>query len=81
MSGQLNLTKRRHLLSRLRRATLAARELLALCRERGTLGSHLEADAYVAWLEGLRLVEDGRDWEGAVGALERCVNCCLFIVI
>ena len=67
-----------HLCDSLQAAAWAA-ELASLCGQRADPRTGLEAEAYLAWMAGVREMERARDWQAAVASLQRskCVWCRL----
>ena len=53
--------KRSHMIRRLRKATVHASELVALCKQLGNAKTALEAEAYSSFMFGNFLAEQERD--------------------
>ena len=58
--------KRSHMIRRLRKATVHASELVALCKLLGNAKTALEAEAYSCFMFGNFLAEQERDWSRAL---------------
>jgi len=62
---------RQHMLKRLRKAVVHANELKEACAQVGSEQTVLEADAYASYMSGVSLMEQGKDWAGALVKLLR----------
>ena len=62
---------RQHMLKRLRKAVSHANELVEACSRVGNEQTALEADAYASYMAGISVMEQGKDWAGAVTKLLR----------
>ena len=63
--------KRSHMIRRLRKATVHASELVALCKQLGNAKTALEAEAYSCFMFGNFLAEQERDWSRALAKFMR----------
>ena len=63
--------KRSHMIRRLRKATVHASELVALCKQLGSARTALEAEAYSSFMFGNFLAEQERDWSRALAKFMR----------
>ena len=63
--------KRSHMIRRLRKATVHASELVALCKQLGDAKTTLEAEAYSCFMFGTFLAEQEREWSRALAKFMR----------
>ena len=67
--------KRRHMIKRLSKAHVHAKELASLVGARSLdARSAVEADAYLHWMAGTLYLEKGRDWQVALQKLGHAQN-------
>lgn len=63
--------KRHHMIRRITKAALHAKEMVSIVSVRCDTRSNLEAEAYCSWMVGTMYLEKGRDWETALSHFQK----------